>query len=240
MRIISLVPSITEALFDFGLNHNQIVGRTKFCIHPAEKVAEVPVIGGTKNLHLEKISRLSPELIIANKEENEKLQVEELAKQFDVWVTDIANLDDNRKFLQELGDRLNRPQQASFFINEIEQAVPQQKMTKKAAYLIWQKPYMTIGQDTFIHDVMSKVGLINIFGTEKRYPEITTEDLREAEVILLSSEPFPFKTKHVQELQDIFPEKQILLADGEAFSWYGTHLARRKAYFEELSKEIFG
>ncbi len=240
MKIISLVPSITEALFDFGLDHKEVVGRTKFCIHPAEKVPNVPIVGGTKNLHPEKIFALSPDLIIANREENEKLQIEELAKEFEVWVTEIATLEDNRKFLQELGKKLNKPDKAAKFISEIDNALPETELSIKAAYLIWQNPYMTVGNDTFIHDVMQKTGLINIFGNKKRYPEITVEALEEAGIILLSSEPFPFKAQHVQEMQQIFPDKKVVIVDGEAFSWYGTHLARRKAYFEKLQKEIFG
>ena len=119
MKIISLVPSITETLFDFGLTENEVIGRTKFCINPKNEVKNVAVIGGTKNLNIEKIISLNPDLIIANKEENEKLQVEELAKSCRVWVTDIGTLSDNENFLWELGMVLKKRALAEDFINQI-------------------------------------------------------------------------------------------------------------------------
>lgn len=119
MRIISTVPSITETLFDFDLDRTEIVGRTKFCIHPTEKVFEIETVGGTKNLNLEKIKSLRPDLIIANKEENQKDQIEALMQDFNVWVTDIETLEDNEKFLTELGRKLHRQDLAEKFNKEI-------------------------------------------------------------------------------------------------------------------------
>lgn len=239
MRIISLVPSITEALFDFGLNESEIIGRTKFCIHPEDFVSKVQIVGGTKNLNLSKIKSLQPDLIIANKEENTKEQIEELQKDFEVWVTDIENLEDNRRFLLELGKILNREDISAKFIEEINNVFPPVEKNLLAAYLIWQNPLMTVGNDTFIYDIMEKCGIKNAFGEQKRYPEIDYSDLEKADVILLSTEPFPFKQIHVEEYRKKFPEKKVYLLDGEAFSWYGTHLSRRKTYFEKLRKEIF-
>ena len=160
MRIVSLVPSITESLFDFGLTEMEVVGRTKFCIHPKTLITNVPVIGGTKNLNLDKIKALKPDLIIANKEENEKLQIEELGKYFEIWLTDIENLQDNQNFLTELGTLLNKQGLALNFNEKINVIFDSSKelSPRKVAYLIWKNPYMTVGSDTFIHEIIEKIG----------------------------------------------------------------------------------
>ena len=237
MKIISLVPSITETLFDFGLTDDEVIGRTKFCIHPSDFVKNVAIIGGTKNLNIEKIKSLKPDLIIANKEENEKLQVEELMKDFKVWVTDIETLEDNQEFISELGFLLNKKELALDFnqkmnaiFNGVEISNP-----KKTAYLIWNNPYMTIGSDTFINEILEKSGFENLFNDRKRYPEISVEELEEADLIFLSSEPFPFQQKHIDELHILLPKKQIILVDGEAFSWFGSHLLKVGDYLKKLS-----
>ena len=237
MKIISLVPSITETLFDFGLTADEVIGRTKFCIHPSDLVKNVEVIGGTKNLNIEKIRSLKPDLIIANKEENEKLQVEELMKDFKVWVTDIETLDDNQKFISELGTILNKENLALDFNQKIAAVFTDFKISKrkKVAYLIWKGPYMTVGSDTFINEVLEKLGFENLFKNRKRYPEVSVEELKDADLIFLSSEPFPFQQKHIDELQLELPNNKIMLVDGEAFSWFGTHLMRVDEYLKELS-----
>lgn len=240
MKIISLVPSITETLFDFGLTDTEVIGRTKFCIHPAELVQNVEVIGGTKNLNLDKIRALKPDLIIANKEENEKLQVEELMKGFKVWVTDIETLEDNAVFISDLGILLNKVALAKNFNQKIESIFPKITISKskKVAYLIWKSPYMTTGSDTFINEVLEKLGFENLFKDQKRYPVISVEDLKAADLIFLSSEPFPFQQKHIDELQLELPSKEMILVDGEVFSWFGTHLAKVGDYLKELSVKL--
>ena len=240
MKIISLVPSITETLFDFGLTDTEIIGRTKFCIHPKGLVKNVETIGGTKNLNLEKIKKLNPDLIIANKEENEKLQVEELMKDFKVWVTAIETLEDNSRFLAELGRILNKENTAKNFNQKISDIIKGIKIqeSKKVCYLIWKNPYMTIGSDTFIHEILDKLGFENVFKNEKRYPEISVEEMKNADFIFLSSEPFPFQQKHIDELQKELLNSKIVLVDGDAFSWYGTHLAKCGGYFFELVKSL--
>ncbi|MEC5157215.1 ABC transporter substrate-binding protein [Chryseobacterium sp. MP_3.2] len=241
MKIVSLVPSITETLFDFGLTGNDVIGRTKFCIHPENLVKNVPIIGGTKNLNIEKIIALKPDLIIANKEENEKLQVEELMKHSEVWVTDIKTLEDNSKFIFEVGELLHQKEKAAQF-NKIIDSIFQNSSSlqpKKAAYLIWKNPYMTIGSDTFIHDVLEKIGVENIAKNQLRYPEISLEEMSGADFILLSSEPFPFQNKHIKELQEQLPHSKIILVDGEAFSWFGTHISKCANNYQKLKTEIF-
>lgn len=236
MKIISLVPSITETLFDFGLNETEITGRTKFCIHPENSVRNVEMIGGTKNLNIEKIKSLKPDLIIANKEENVKEQIEELEENFKVLVTNISTLEDNYYLLKNLGNLLNRQEIAQKFNMKIYEVFHgfSDSQKKKCAYLIWKNPYMTVGSDTFIHDILDKIGFENVFKNRKRYPEISVEEMKQADYIFLSSEPFPFQQKHIDELQKALPDAKIVLVDGEAFSWYGTHLAKCESYFKNL------
>ncbi|MEJ5051963.1 helical backbone metal receptor [Chryseobacterium culicis] len=240
MKIVSLVPSITEALFDLGLTENEVIGRTKFCIHPQDKIKNVSVIGGTKNINIEKIKALQPDLILANKEENVKEQVEALMDDHKVMVTNIDTIEDNYYLLKNLGKLFGKEDRAQLFNLKIYDILNQAKLETpvKAAYLIWNNPYMTIGSDTFIHRILSEIGFENIFKDKTRYPQITVEDLADADVIMLSSEPFPFKEKHIQELQVFYPDKKMMIVDGEAFSWYGTHIAKCENYFKELIAEI--
>ncbi|WPO83788.1 helical backbone metal receptor [Chryseobacterium sp. JJR-5R] len=240
MKIVSLVPSITEALFDLGLTENEVVGRTKFCIHPEERVQHVAIIGGTKNISIDKIKALQPDLILANKEENIKEQVEALMDDYKVIVTHVENIEDNYALLKQLGNLFNKEDEARLFNLKINEVLNPSKINIKikAAYLIWKNPYMTIGSDTFIHEILSEIGFENVFEDRTRYPEIRTEDLAKADLIMLSSEPFPFKEKHIEELKEFYPDKKIMIVDGEAFSWYGTHLAKCGTYFRELIAEV--
>ncbi|AYN01880.1 ABC transporter substrate-binding protein [Chryseobacterium sp. 3008163] len=240
MKVISLVPSITEALFDLGLTENEIIGRTKFCIHPEDKVKNVEIIGGTKNLNIEKIKALKPDLILANKEENVKEQVEILMKDFKVIVYNTETIEDNYYLVKNLGLLFNKEERAQIFNLKIYEVLNGAKIhTKiKTAYLIWKNPYMTVGSDTFIHNILAEIGFENIFKSQTRYPEVQIEDLAEADVIMLSSEPFPFKEKHIAKLKEFYPEKKIIIVDGEAFSWYGTHIAKCENYFKELIAEF--
>ncbi|MCA6068307.1 helical backbone metal receptor [Chryseobacterium sp. RG1] len=240
MKVVSLVPSITEALFDLGLTEKEVVGRTKFCIHPKEKVKNVAIIGGTKNINIDKIKALQPDLILANKEENIKEQVEALMDDFKVIVTNVETIEDNYYLLKHLGKTFHKEDKAQLFNLKIYDVLNQAKIssTIKAAYLIWKNPYMTIGSDTFIHKILAEIGFENIFKDKTRYPEIETADLAEAEVIMLSSEPFPFKEKHIEELKEFYPDKKIMIVDGEAFSWYGTHIAKCEDYFKALISDF--
>ncbi|MDQ0780672.1 ABC transporter substrate-binding protein [Chryseobacterium sp. W4I1] len=240
MKVVSLVPSITEALFDLGLTENEVIGRTKFCIHPEDRVKNVSIIGGTKNINIDKIKALKPDLILANKEENIKEQVEALMDDFKVLVTNVETIEDNYYLLKTLGNTFNKEEKAQHFNLKIYDVLQQAKLdsTVKTAYLIWKNPYMTVGSDTFIHKILAEIGFENIFKDKTRYPEIQMEDLADAEVIMLSSEPFPFKEKHIEEMKAFYPDKKIMIVDGEAFSWYGTHIAKCGQYFTEFLTEI--
>lgn len=240
MKVISLVPSITEALFDLGLTENEVIGRTKFCIHPHEQIKNVEIIGGTKNINIEKIKSLQPDLILANKEENIKEQVEALMHDFKVMVTHVETVEDNYYLVKSLGNIFRQEEKAKAYNLKTYEVLNQAKINSriKVAYLIWKNPYMTIGSDTFIHHILTEIGFENSFKDKIRYPEIKVEDLAETDIIMLSSEPFPFKEKHMDELKAFYPDKKIMIVDGEAFSWYGTHIAKCGKYFNELLSEI--
>lgn len=236
-RIISLVPSITELLYDLELFEN-IVGRTKFCVHPKEVLRAVPKIGGTKNVNIDRVATLKPDLIIANKEENQREQIEELSQHFPVWISNISTFEEAMEMINALGIALDKEMEANKIVHDSTKLMAKLRPVKKqkAVYLIWQKPYMTIGKDTYIHDMLSHVGFDNVFGEQTRYPSFTLTELEERrpETILLSSEPFPFKQKHIDELKLIFPNTDIQLVDGEAFSWYGTRFLKTLDYLTNL------
>ncbi len=241
-RIISVVPSQTELLFDLGLN-DEVISITKFCIHPSGWFTSKTKVGGTKTLNIELIQQLQPDLIIANKEENERQQIEFLANQFPVWISDIKNLDDALNMISAVGAITGKTIVAENLYQRIIenfQQLPQQFIArKKAAYLIWRKPYMTVNSDTFIHDMLLRCGFENVFANNdvSRYPEITIEQLEAAQpdIILLSSEPYPFSEKHIDELKSSAKLKntKVQLADGEMFSWYGSRLVHSPEYFKK-------
>jgi len=240
-RIISIVPSQTELLFDLGLNE-EIIGITKFCIHPKSIVKSKLKIGGTKALNINLIKELKPDLIIGNKEENERSQVEELMQSFPVWMSDIADLAGAIDMIQRVGELTDKNAQASKLIRNINSQfgqlnIPSQNLS--VAYLIWRKPYIVAGKGTFIDSMLQKCGLINAFDVD-RYPEVTAGQLSnlKPDVILLSSEPYPFKEKHITEFKTLLPNAIIKLVDGELFSWYGSRLLHAPCYFKSLIKEL--
>lgn len=239
-KIISLVPSQTELLFDLGLDE-EVIGITKFCVHPESWFRTKTRVGGTKTLQVDKIKSLQPDLIIANKEENIKEQIEELAKEFPVWISDVDNLQKALEMMQSVGEITSRQKQAATLIARIKTGfshLPGQNVKPRTAYLIWKDPYMTVGGDTFIHDMLDRAGFENIFARQTRYPGITIDQLARCPLLLLSSEPYPFRQKHVDALQKQLPGTKILLADGEMFSWYGSRLLQAPAYFQELRQQI--
>lgn len=242
-RIVSLVPSQTELLYSLGLD-KEVAGITKFCVHPDEWFRNKQRIGGTKTINIQKILLLQPDLVIANKEENVKEQVEEIARHVPVYVTDIGNLEDALEMIRDIGEITNTAVKASQIIDTISakfkalnDQLPQR--TLKCAYLIWKDPYMTIGNDTFIHNMLHYCGFANAFSHLARYPEISIQDLvqQHCEYVLLSSEPYPFKEKHIDELQAVLPNAKIILVDGEMFSWYGSRLIEAPDYFKKIIEQ---
>jgi len=326
-RIISLVPSQTELLYHLGLDE-EVVGITKFCIHPNQWFRNKQRVGGTKNVSIDIVRSLQPDLVIANKEENVKDQVEAISQFAPVWVSDVNNLADALNMIKIIGLLVGRQAKAIDLTKEIFKAfeilqcfresfrhempdVPDQlycgqfpainlvetvKLTPlnhhksltdtakngrnnggsnqplttkqkssfnqpsinklkllsgqlpisnqqliRTVYLIWRDPYMTVGGDTFISDMMQRAGFINVFQHQSRYPSVTINQLANngCQLLLLSTEPYPFQQKHINELQQLLPNTIILLADGEMFSWYGSRLLLSAKYFEGLIQTIF-
>ncbi len=236
-RIISLVPSQTELLFDLGLDE-EVVGVTKFCIHPKEKVKEKVKIGGTKQFHFDKIAALHPDLIIGNKEENEQSQIEQLAAQYPVWMSDIVTLEDALQMIQMVGQLVQKETEATNLIHRLQDSFQKNiyTQTKRAAYFIWKKPYMVAAKNTFIDEMMRVAGFTNVYEEKSRYPTTNLEELQslQPEVILLSSEPYPFKIKHIEEFQAACPDAKVMIVDGEMFSWYGSRLLKSIEYFRKI------
>lgn len=244
-RIISIVPSQTELLFELGLK-TEIVGLTKFCIHPEARFKETSKVGGTKKLNIELIRTLKPDLIIGNKEENTKEDIELLEQEFPVWMSDIYTLEDAMKTITQIAELVDRQPEAAYLnhlinagFTDLQTLALQQGIDKRVAYVIWKDPYMLAGRNTFIHDILTKNGLTNII-QEERYPEIELETLKklQPELIFLSSEPYPFKEKHIAELKLAIPAAKIMLVDGEMFSWYGSRLVKAVQYLFQLQKEL--
>ena len=239
-RIISLVPSQTELLFDLGLQA-EVIGLTKFCIHPGEQVRSKTKIGGTKKLNIDLIRSLKPDLIIGNKEENEREQVEILMQEFPVWMSDIANLDDSLAMIKAVGDITGRWTEAGDIARQIKNGFDQLASVNRIeplriAYFIWKNPYMVAGKNTFIDNILKCTGWENAV-TASRYPELTPAEIAAADpdLIFLSSEPYPFKEKHIAEFRAICPRARIVIVDGEMFSWYGSRLLKAPAYLQTLS-----
>ena len=237
-RIISLVPSQTELLHDLGAT-NLLVGRTKFCIHPPG-IQAIPVVGGTKQINREKLFDVKPDLVIGNQEENTKGDIEWIRNSCPVWLSKVNSLKDALSMIHSLGRLVERLEEARQMIKKIEQVIPEKSPSPKlsAAYLIWNKPMMVAAGNTFIDSMLQTAGIQNVFSTLERYPEIDDEKIRHsnADLLLLSSEPFPFREKHRNEFQKRFPEIRVCLIDGEMCSWYGSRMIQGLIY---LNQQLF-
>lgn len=225
-RIISLVPSQTEFLIDIGA---EVIGRTKFCIHPADKVKDIPIIGGTKNFRIEAIRKLKPDLIIGNKEENYQEGIDELAKEFPVWMSDIYTLQDSFQMMTTVGRLVNREKRSIEMVDECQNALEKVKGTRsgKVIYFIWKNPWMAAGKNTFIDHLLSYLGYENLI-KEDRYPELSDQEISNLnpDQLLFSSEPFPFKEIHIEEAESQWQKSKSQIVDGELFSWYGSRLRK--------------
>ncbi len=243
-RIISLVPSVTELLFDLGLDDN-IAGCTDFCVHPKEKVRKIYKIGGTKDFSLNKIRELKPDLIISVKEENNRELVLEIANEFPTVIFEVVDIESALELIKSIGIIVNKKDKSARLIKDIKHELLQLKTDNNkvmtACYLIWENPMITVNSDTFISEMMSIVGFKNIFSDNlKNYPEITKKELLDAkpEYILLSSEPFFFSKKHQKEYQIKYPNFIVILVNGEMFSWYGSRMLKAFKYFKSLEKNL--
>lgn len=229
------MPSITETLCFIGLS-DQIIGVTKFCIHPSDIKKKSHVIGGTKNPNLNKILSLHPDLIIANKEENRQEDIDFLRQHCPVYTSDIKTSIDHLRFVSDLETILPNADAKNLIAKLTAILHYQENRVIRSCYLIWNEPWMSIGNDTFIHHMMEKYGFQNVCGHLQRYPILSIDNIKSAhpEVIFLSSEPFPFKEKHIVDLQEEFPNIPIRLADGELFSWYGPKMLEAHDYLIKL------
>ncbi len=235
VRIVSVVPSQTELLYYLGI---EPIGQTVFCIHPSDKFDNARKIGGTKKLQLSKIEKLNPDLILGNKEENDKEQINKLRQRFPVWLSDIKTIDDALQMILSIGELIGKSDQALQLKNEIEDGFGSFNLQKKRTvlYLIWKDPYMAAGKNTYINSVIEAAGYINaLTPDELRYPSISDAEIRELnpDEIWLSSEPYPFKDKHITELQQSTPNAAIKLVNGELFSWYGPRMLETVNYLRQ-------
>ncbi|MBX2969677.1 MAG: ABC transporter substrate-binding protein [Cyclobacteriaceae bacterium] len=266
-RIISLVPSQTELLYDLKLNA-EVVGITKFCVHPPEWRKTKTIIGGTKKFNFEVIDRLKPDLIIGNKEENYREGIEILRQKYPVWMSDIVTPTDAINMMHSLGEITGKSTEAERLIADIQKSLdgvkgwlrepqpptrepnPSKSVSlhealegngasgngKRVLYLIWRNPWMGAAANTFIHEMLTLAGFENCLKEQERYPELSVADLvaLNPDLVFLSSEPYPFSEKHIEEMQSLLPIAKILLVDGEMFSWYGSRMRYFASYLATL------
>ncbi|GAO45567.1 putative ABC transporter substrate-binding protein [Flavihumibacter petaseus NBRC 106054] len=229
-------------LYTLGLG-DRVIGITKFCIYPSEWYHSRSRVGGTKDVRIERVQALQPDLIIANKEENSREQVLALSKQFRVWVTDVTDLPSALNMIAVLGKLTGTGTAADALALTIASrfaAIRPCTPSLRVAYLIWKNPYMTIGNDTFIHDMLNRMGMTNVFGSKTRYPKTSVDELIEKapDLIMLSSEPYRFGQKDLAEWSKLLPTAKTILVNGEFFSWYGSRLLLSPGYFTELLTTI--
>ena len=243
-RIISLVPSQTEFLYDIGLT-DEVVGITKFCIHPKSWFESKNRVGGTKNVNLEKVKALKPDLIIGNKEENTKADIEALQEIAPVWMSDIYDLNDALEMMNSIGKMVDKSEETKVIVERIITSssnlladIDSTQTKLKVAYLIWKDPYLAAAKNTFIDELLVYLNVENFFADQERYPEWIPDSNNAPDLLFLSSEPYPFEEKHAVELQKTFPKTRIHLVDGEMFSWYGSRLQWSFDYFKKLKSEL--
>jgi ABC-type Fe3+-hydroxamate transport system substrate-binding protein len=245
MRIVSLCPSLTELVFDLGRG-DELVGITQFCVHPADGVARVEKVGGTKSPDVARIRALQPDVVLMNEEENRRQDAEALAAAgIECHVSMPRDCAETAAMVRSIGARLERAREADGIARDIEQRAERVRGAARScaavtfAYLIWRKPWMSVNGDTFASGLLTQAGGRNVFADEpERYPEITSERLKLADpaLVLLCTEPFPFEQKHVDELAAAtnFARERFVIADGEYLSWHGSRTPAGIDYAESL------
>ncbi|PNQ73382.1 cobalamin-binding protein [Hanstruepera neustonica] len=243
-RIVSLVPSQTELLCYLGLE-NLLVGVTKFCVHPKNLFKDKTIVGGTKQVHVDKIQELQPDIILCNKEENTIEIVNSLEAIASVHISDINSIEDCLELIAMYGQIFKIEEKASSLIKRIQNAQSKFELFTKSqpkpivSYFIWKDPWMVVGKDTFINYMLELNGFENYFANLLRYPEIhLNKEYSEIDYVFLSSEPYPFKEAHYSQIKPYFPNAKIIIVDGEMFSWYGSRLLQSFDYFKKLRQDI--
>lgn len=245
-RIISLVPSLTELLHDMGMER-QIVGITKYCVHPLHYIATKALVGGTKKVNIKRIKELQPDFILCSKEENTPTMVQELEKIAPVYVTDVNSLDDALELIKDLGFLFGRRTQAGHIIDKIKFQLKDFQHTikdiplRKVAYFIWANPWMVAGSKTFIDDMLRICKFENAYANHERYPEVAIKHMRSKaapKLLMFSSEPHDFTDDEVFDVLRNNRKTITIYVDGQYFSWYGSRLIKAFDHFKEIHKKI--
>lgn len=221
-RIVCLVPSLTELLSYFEMDA-EVVGITKFCIYPTSWFQNKDRVGGTKTIDIEKVKSLQPDLIIGNKEENTKDDMEALMAFAPVWMSDVNSIEDANNLITCLAEIFNKEDKGQALIGDLNNyflSHASEGAGKSVLYFIWHSPGIVVGKNTYIDSYLSAIGYQNCVSLE-RYPAISDLSDLQPDVVLLSSEPFPFNESHVAYYKELFPNAEINLVDGERYSWYG-------------------
>ncbi len=245
MRIVSLCPSLTELVFDLGRG-DELVGITDFCVHPAERVAAIEKVGGTKTPRIDRIVELRPDLVLLNEEENRVEDAEALARAgVRTHASFPRDVQGTADMVRSIGEAIERGREAETIARDVEARAARVRQEARGkpevsfAYLIWRKPWMAVNADTFAHALLAQAGGRNVFAERaERYPEIELDDLARArpDLVLLCTEPFPFQEKHVEEISVAtgLPRGRFRIADGEYLSWHGSRTPAGIDYAERL------
>lgn len=239
-RVVSLCPSVTETLFALKLQ-DEVVGRTRFCVHPAGEVKRAQNVGGTKKVDESRIDALQPDLILAVKEENTPEIIAALETRYPVYVFDVRTPDDALRMIGQIGAMCDRESEAAKLEEEIRLRLSRMTpVSLRYAYLIWESPTMAVGGDTFIDSLLQEAGWENVLSTaDVHYPTINPEEIRacQPDVVFLSSEPYPFKEQHISRYKALYPECDVRLIDGE-ISWFGAHMRQSLDQLAALNEQI--
>ncbi|NIM20579.1 MAG: ABC transporter substrate-binding protein [Candidatus Latescibacteria bacterium] len=249
-RIVSLVPSITETVVLLGADQ-RLVGITDYCVHPEDALADIPRVGGTKNPDVPDILSLEPDVVLANKEENRKRDVEALEKQVPVFVTYPTTVRESLKTVRDLGTLLNAEDEAAKFTEECEgmmRSIAQDVTVSKplrTACMIWRDPWMAVGPNTYASDLLKALGFENVYGSRKdRYPVTSLEELaeRRPDVILLPNEPYEFDEGDKSFVEDFVNERgvsaMILLLMGSHLTWFGSRTLAALEYLLDIRRRL--
>ena len=236
--VVSLVPSLTKTLSDLGLGE-KLAAVTRFCKYPQELVQTLPKIGGPQKVDTQKILGINPGVVLSVKEENNREQVLQLAEKIPVVVFNIRNIDDALRMITTLGRLFSVETKAHTITSRIKKGLantvfPTKRLT--VLYLIWKKPWMAAGKDTFIGSMLQAAGFENL--ANGRYPEVNETMMRRASVIMLATEPYPFKEAERKQLAERFPRQKVLIVEGEIFTWFGSYMLNAASYLTKLIEKL--